>query len=75
MTGWENDQPDEYNKLKEEWRAYLEAIREIPARKRQTQIEEPAPIRVMEDAMSEPGAEPGDGSSRPSSWMERIFKR
>jgi hypothetical protein len=71
ISAWEHDQPDEYNKLKEEWRAYLEAIGTIRAKEEQTQIEESAPIQKMEDAM----AEPGDGSSKPNSWMERDLGR
>jgi hypothetical protein len=47
ITSWENDQPEDYNKLKEEWRAYLEAIGEIPARKRQSQVEETPTIKKM----------------------------
>jgi hypothetical protein len=67
ITAWENDQPEDYNKLKEEWRAYLEAIGEIPARKRQTRVEETPHAEEM--------AEPGDGPPKPSSWMERILRR
>jgi hypothetical protein len=59
ITAWKHDKPDEYNELKEEWRVYLEAIGEIPARNNLTQIEEPieTPIETLMETPIETAVE------------------